>query len=93
MEHEVMSIPCVKSVSMAQTLTAKSCTPCIKRAEQINNYKRVFLIDDIVVIDDVHYMYNVDTIDTLQAELNPRRFSGRGNNTHLLVCGIHSEFQ
>ena len=65
--------------------------PMFKKAKHMNNYKRVFLNDDNLVIDDVRY--NVDTIDTLPAELHPRRFSERRNKTHLLVGGIHSEFQ
>ena len=63
-----------------------------KKARHMNNNnKRVFLNNDNLVIDDVRH--NVDTIDTLPAELHPRRFSERRNKTHLLVGGIHSEFQ
>ena len=65
--------------------------PMFKKEKHMNNYKRVFLNDDNLVIDDVRY--NVDTIDTLPEELHPRRFSERRNKTHLLVGGIHSEFQ
>ena len=36
--------------------------PMFKKAKHMNNYKRVFLNDDNLVIDDVRY--NVDTIDT-----------------------------
>ena len=65
--------------------------PIFKKAKHIDRYKRVHLNEDILVLDDQRY--NVDSIGTLPADVHPRRFSEKRNHTHLLVGGIHSEFQ
>ena len=65
--------------------------PIFKKAKHVDTYKKVHLNEDILVIDDNRY--NVDSIGSLPADLHPRRFSERRNDTHLLVGGIHSEFQ
>ena len=64
--------------------------PIFKKAKHVDTYKKVYLNEDILVIDDNRY--NVDSIGSLPADLHPRRFSERRNDTHLLVGGIHSEF-
>ena len=65
--------------------------PIFKKAKHIDRYKKVHLNEDILVLDDQRY--NVDSIGTLPADVHPRRFSEKRNHTHLLVGGIHSEFQ
>ena len=65
--------------------------PIFKKAKHIGRYKKVHLNEDILVLDDQRY--NVDSIGTLPADVHPRRFSEKRNHTHLLVGGIHSEFQ
>ena len=65
--------------------------PIFKKAKHIDRYKKVHLNKDILVLDDQRY--NVDSIGTLPADVHPRRFSEKRNHTHLLVGGIHSEFQ
>ena len=65
--------------------------PIFKKAKHMDRYKKVHLNEDILVLDDQRY--NVDSIGTLPADVHPRRFSEKRNHTHLLVGGIHSEFQ
>ena len=64
----------------------------LKKNKNIEAYKKkVFLNGDILVIDGEHF--TVDIIGSLPNDLQPRQFSEKKNDKHLMFRGVHSEFQ
>ena len=63
-----------------------------KKAKSLDQYKKKSSLNgDVLTIDSVRY--SVDNLNMLPKELNPRQFSEKSNNTHLVFGGIHSDYQ
>ena len=57
----------------------------------MDKYKKTSLNGDTLIIDSVRY--NVESLNMLPKDLEPRQFAERTNGNLLIVGGIHSSHQ
>ena len=62
-----------------------------KKAKSMDKYKKTSLNGDTLIIDSVRY--NVESLNMLPKNLEPRQFAERTNGNLLIVGGIHSSHQ
>ena len=62
-----------------------------KKAKSMDKYKKISLNGDTLIIDSVRY--NVESLNMLPKDLEPRQFAERTNGNLLIVGGFHSSHQ
>ena len=62
-----------------------------KKAKSMDKYKKTSLNGDTLITDSVRY--NVESLNMLPKDLEPRQFAERTNGNLLIVGGIHSSHQ